>query len=343
MNRVAAPADHDAADPFGERAAAPLCRRVVALGARFAFRSDCAALLELVDAAYAGLPDLQELGAGAAPEFEIELRLTDGADFGGAAEPPPARMQGGAGFFGALMDGANLAIVAPDARRGLVAISRALLARFPYHARYELLEFAVFTLASRGRALVPLHAGCLAIAGQAALLIGASGAGKSTLALHGMLRGFEFLTEDATFVEPRGLATVGVANFLHLRADALRFVDDAALARRLAAAPLIRRRSGVEKFEIDLRAVPEARFARRAPTLTTLVFVAPTPCEGAEPLVPLDAAALRARLLATQAYAAGLPGWAGFAAQCARLRAFELRRAAHPRLAAESLHRLMAQ
>lgn len=332
--------DHDAADPFGERAAAPLCRRVTALGARFAFRTDRAELFALVDAAYADLPDL---GTGTELEFEIELRLTGGADFGRAPEPPPVRMQGGAGFFGAIMDGANLAIVAPAARRGLVAISRALLERFPYHARYELLEFAVFTLASRGRALVPLHAGCLASGGQAALLIGASGAGKSTLALHGMQRGFEFVTEDAAFVDPRGLATFGVANFLHLRADSLRFVDDAGLARRIAAATVIRRRSGVEKFEVDLRAWPGARLARCAPTLTTVVFVTPQPCNGGELLVPLDAAALRARLVATQAYAAGLSSWPAFAAQFARLRAFELRRAAHPRQTAEALHRLMAQ
>lgn len=336
---LAAAVDHDAADPFGERAGAPLCRRIAALGARFAFRTDCAELFELVDAAYAGLPDL---GAGSEPEFEIELRLAEGPDWGAAFAPPPARMQGGAGFFGAIMDGANLAVVAPESRRGLVAISRGLLERFPYHARYELLEFTVFTLASRGRALVPLHAGCLAIEGQGVLLIGASGAGKSTLALHGMQRGFEFVTEDAAFVDPRGLATFGVANFLHLRADALRFVDDGALAGRLAAAPVIRRRSGIEKFEIDLRS-PWARLARRAPALTTIVFVAPTPCDGGELLVPLDATALRARLLATQAYAAGLPSWPAFAAQFARLRAFELRRAAHPRLAAEALHRLMAQ
>ena len=46
-------------------------------------------------------------------------------------------------------------------------MSRALVSRreghaeAPYYARYELIELAFVTLATRGQALVPLHAACV--------------------------------------------------------------------------------------------------------------------------------------------------------------------------------------
>jgi serine kinase of HPr protein (carbohydrate metabolism regulator) len=57
-----------------------------------------------------------------------------------------------------------------------------------YLTRYELIEFAVFTLAQRVQGLVPLHAACVGRAGRGLLLMGGSGAGKSTLALHCLAR-----------------------------------------------------------------------------------------------------------------------------------------------------------
>src|SRR6202042_2166135 len=123
----------------------------------------------------------------------------------------------------------------------------------PYHLRYELLEFAVFVLAARALGLVPLHAACVGRHGRGILLLGASGSGKSTLALHSLLQGLDFLAEDAVFVQPESLLATGVANYLHVQADALRFVDDEATRSWISQAPVIRRRSGVEKFEVDLR------------------------------------------------------------------------------------------
>jgi hypothetical protein len=322
------------ADPFGERAALALSRSHSLLGARVEFRSDSEALLALVDQAYRGLPAMPEQG----PALGIELRLVEGqGSFG--AEPPAARMLGGAGLLGAAMDADNLALVNVAAGQGLVQVTRELLA-FPYHLRYELIEFAAYTLACRARGLVPLHAGCVGSRGIGALLVGVSGAGKSTLALHAMAQGLDFLTEDASFVEPRNLQVTGVANYLHLRFDALRWIDDTALRARIAASPVIRRRSGVEKHELDLRG-GWAPLATQPLRLAHLVFAAPEPAADDALLRPLAADELVERLHISQPYAAGQPGWASFVEGCGRLHGWELRRGSHPRAGAQTLKGLL--
>src|SRR4026207_877681 len=81
-------------------------------------------------------------------------------------------------------------------------------------------------------------------------------AGTSVLSLHCALRGLDFLTEDAPFVVPETMLATGVSNFLHVKADSLRFLHDAAMVSRIQQSPVIRRRSGVEKFELDMRRLP---------------------------------------------------------------------------------------
>ncbi len=327
-------------DPFGERSRGAEARCLPVLGGIFEFRSDSPELLALVDLAYRELPALSL--PGTTPEFLVELRLTDGPGWGGAASPPEPRMLGGAGFLGVVMDAANLALAYPEARRGLVAISRELLLRSPYHARYELLEFVVFTLASRAQGLVPLHAACIGTQGMGALLVGDSGAGKSTLAMQAMLQGLDFLTEDAAFVTPQGLQALGVANFLHLRLDAPAWFDDAALQSRIRAAPVIRRRSGVEKHEIDLRD-GWARLAAAPVQLAHVVFLSRVQADDAALLRSLAPGELLPRLEQSQPYAAHLPSWPGFAAQVWRLQGHELRRGKHPLAAALALRDLLTR
>lgn len=324
-------------DPFGERSPVRLSRQFQLLGGRFEFRSDSEELLALVDIAYAGLP-VHRMPSGQ-PDFLVELRLSDGPSHAGIDAPPEARMQGGAGFLCVLMDAANLALAFPESRRGMVAVSREMLLRFPYHVRYELIEFLVFTLASRCQGLAPLHAGCVGAQGRGALLVGESGAGKSTLSLHCMLQGLDFLTEDASFVAPQDLSVTGVANFLHLRFDALEFFDEdlRALARQ---SPVIRRRSGVAKCELDLRQ-GWPRLASDPLRLEHIVMVSKEPAAGGPLLAPLAPDELLARLTRSQPYAAHQPSWPRFVEQVSRLHGHQLRRASHPREAAEALRGLL--
>lgn len=337
MTQTSLPTDpRQIADPFLEQRPPRLRSRHRLLGADIEFSSDSAELMALACATYRDLP---AHGLSAA-DLQVELRLVeDGVAF--TAEPPAARMFGGAGLLGAAMDAVNLAVVDPTARRAVVQISRGLLDH-PYHARYELVEFAVFLLACRCQKLVPLHAGCVGMEGVGALLIGLSGAGKSTLALHAMLQGLDFLTEDASFVEPRTLRATGVANYLHLRFDALDWIDDAALRGHIQASPVIRRRSGVEKYELDLRG-GWARLAPEPLSIAHLVFTGSDSAKGGPLLEALNPAETLARLHACQTYAAGQPGWAEFVQGCGGLHGWVLRRGAHPREGALALRELLTR
>lgn len=317
-------------------------RRAVSLsimGGRFRFRSDSAELLALVESAYANLP--RHRFPGPAPDFEIELHLS--ARRGPMdAEPPPVRTRLDTGLPYGIMDGHNYVLVSPDRRRARVVASADMLDR-PYHLRYELIEYAVFLLAARCQSLVPLHAACVGRAGRGLLLLGDSGAGKSTLALHALLRGLDFLAEDAVFVRPRDLLATGVANFLHVQADALRWVADETARAWLAGSPVIRRRSGVRKFEADLRNAPApARLAPAPLQLAGTVILARQPAAGADAmLAAADAAALAACLASGQDYAVTQPGWERFVRGLMQLPVHRLRRGPHPDDSLDAIQRLL--
>jgi hypothetical protein len=238
------------------------------------------------------------------------------------------------------MDGANFVALSPEQRSALVVVSKDML-RFPYHIRYEMLEFAVYVLASRVQGLVPLHAACFGRAGQGILLSGASGSGKSTLSLHCLLQGMDFLAEDSVLVRPDGLLATGVANFLHVRPDSLRFLDEAGQASiTRSTSSVIRRRSGVEKLEIDLRH-PRYRLAPAPLRIGAVVFVSPRSADASALLVPMRKAEVTRQLAASQRYAANQPGWSDFSRQVSRLPAFELRRGHHPLQGVEALEKLL--
>ena len=327
-----------ASDPFGERSRrhASLCRQI--MGGCFRFESASAALLDLVDAAYVGLPPHRL--PPAAPEFRIELRLLPRRASPPAAEPPPVQMQSGAGLLCGVMDASNYVVLAPAQRQALVVASEDMLER-PYHLRYELIEFAVFTLATRGLGLVPLHGACVGRQGRGILLLGASGSGKSTLALHSLLQGLDFLAEDAVFVQPESLLATGVANYVHVQADALRFVDDAEVRRWIGEAPRICRRSGVEKFEADLRR-GHGRLAPAPLELAGMVFVSSQAADDPDLLLSsVPGGEIAARLCADQPYASGQPGWHPFQQRMEQIGAHQLRRGRHPRDAVDALRRLL--
>jgi len=315
------------ADPFGERIAQHTCPRRRILGADIRFHSDSEALLALVDAAYGGLPE-HRLSLDV-PQLRIDLRQARREGRIEMDEPPPVRMQAGAGLLCGVMDACNYAVIAPSRCEALVVVDEDMLSRHPYHVRYELIEFAVFVLASRTQSLVPLHGACIGREGRGVLLLGDSGAGKSTLSLHGWLRGMEFLAEDAVFVQPDRLLATGVGNYLHLKEDAFRFVDDG-VREWIRGSPTIRRRSGVEKYEADLRRGP-GRLAPAPMKLAGIVLVSAQPAADASRLLaPLPAAAVPAALATDQPYASAQPAWSRFVQACLDIGVYRLDRGRHP-------------
>jgi hypothetical protein len=329
------------ADPFRERHRAALHERMQLMGGQFHFETESPRLLRLVRLAYAKLPSHKF--PGATPSCLVRLALTStAAEHPPKArrdEPPRVRPLAGGGILCGAMDGANFVALSPEQRSALVVVSGDML-RFPYHIRYEMLEFAVYVLASRVQGLVPLHAACVGRDGQGILLLGPSGSGKSTVSLHCVLQGLDFLAEDSVLVKPDGLLATGVASFLHVRPDSLRFVTAAGSAAAIRKSSVIRRRSGVEKFEIDLRH-PRYRLAPAPLRIVALVFVS-SKSGGHRPLlVPLRNRAVTQQLVSSQPYAAKQPGWRDFTERVSCLPVFELRRGQHPRQAVEALTELL--
>ena len=325
------------ADPFGERTPTLREHRQL-LGARFLFESNSRQLLQLVESAYEGLPRHRFSNAG--PRLRVSLQLmADGPQRSRRRlEPPPLHMISGGGFLGGATQDSNFVVLSPRERSALVGISPQML-RFPYHTRYELIEFAVFSLAHRVQGLVSLHAACVGLGGRGVLMMGPSGAGKSTVALMCLLRGFDFLSEDAVFVAPDSLLATGIANFLHVRSNSLGWIE-----REHAAAirhsPVIRRRSGVKKFELDLRR-GGYRLAASPLQIGAVVFLSPKSAGTGPLLRPLSKSMLPSKLAAAQAYAANQPEWPIFERRVCRLDTFELLRGRHPIEAVEALRALL--
>ncbi len=325
-------------DPFGERSTVTMHRDIHLLGARVRFESNSSDLLALVDSAYAGLP--RHRLARVAPRLRVRLILTTSSRKRSRAEPTPLQMMSGAGLIGAASDSSNFMVVSPEDRGALVAVSPRML-RFPYHTRYELIEFAVFTLATRVQGLAPLHGACVGNAGRGVLLMGPSGAGKSTTTLQCLLEGLSFLAEDSVFVAPDTLLATGVSNYLHVRDDSLRWITDARNAASFRRSPVIVRRSGVRKYEVDLRG-GEYSLAPRPLKIGAVVFLSAQRASAERGLLkPLSRAEALSRLVQEQTYAATQSSWGSFTRAAARLPFFELRRGQHPREAVAVLRDLI--
>lgn len=328
-------------DPFGEQLPVVVREPLRLLGGRFQFESNSPQLLRLVDSAYAGLPPHRL--STSAPRLRIKLLLSSALPPRPRrrTEPPPIDMFSGAGFLGGSTHASSFAVLSARERAALVVVSPQM-ARFHYHTRYELLEFAVFTLAARTLELASLHAACVGRAGRGILLMGPSGSGKSTLTLQCLLQGFDFLSEDSVFVAPDTMLATGVANFLHVRSDSLRWLARTRDAAAIRKAPVIRRRSGVSKFEVDTRRGPY-RLAPSPLKIVAVVFLSATSAGNRPLLKTLPKARLLAQLTAAQAYAANQPQWKAFSKNVSALAAFELRRGRHPLDAVEVLRELLRE
>jgi hypothetical protein len=334
-------------DPFGERIAATSIRTGLQLmGGRFHFDSNSPELLRLVDAAYAGLPPHRF--SSNPPEFRVRLMLTPGPRqrrrspariARRQSDPPPIFMLNSADFLGGATEASTFVVLSLQQRSALVSVSRDML-HFPYHTRYELIEFAVYTLACRAQRLVPLHAACVGLNGRGILLMGPSGSGKSTVSLHSLLNGFDFLSEDSVFVAPQSMRATGTANFLHVRPESLSWLGRSAASALIRKSPIIRRRSGVEKFEVDLRR-GKFHLAKDPLKIVGVAFLSSRSAGKGPLLRPLSKSDTLARLKQEQAYGASLPQWHTFTRNLLRLGGVEILRGSNPSTSVELLRSLL--
>jgi energy-coupling factor transporter ATP-binding protein EcfA2 len=324
-------------DPFEERSAVGMHRDIHLLGARVRFESNSEDLMRLVDSAYAGLPR-HELSR-VEPRLRVRLVLTSPKRKRASVEPAALQMMSGAGLLAGATASSSFVVVSPQEQGALVVVAPRML-RFPYHTRYELIEFAVFTLAARVQGLVALHGACVGSAGRGVLLVGPSGAGKSTVTLQCLIEGLGILAEDSVFVTPDTLLATGVSNFLHVRADSLRWITQRRSVAKIRKSPVIRRRTGVRKYEIDLRR-GDYPLAERPLKIGAIVFLSARPAAGRPLLKQLPQDEALPMLVREQAYAANQPPWTLFTRSVTRVPFFELRRGQHPSESVAALRGLM--
>jgi hypothetical protein len=298
-----------ARDPFGESATRTSRWRARVLGATFEFSSNSRELLSLAQEAFASVPQHRWPRS-----FRRTLRISlmhvrDGESPSWTTPPKPVLSSGG-GLLCGHVDSHNFVVADPCADRALLQVGDAMLKHRDL-VRYEMIEFAAITLATRAQGLVSLHAGCVGSGGRGVLLVGSSGAGKSTLALHAAFDGFDFLAEDSVFVQPASMCATGLSAFVHAREDAIRLFDDHESRQVAGRSPLIQRRSGVRKHEIDLRR-GRARLAPKPLRIVATVVVSSRHVPGAPPMEPLTSKELKNILRSEQSYAIGQPGWREF-------------------------------
>jgi hypothetical protein len=309
------------------------------LGGAFTVESTEPSLLKLTVDAFGGLP--RHRLAPRPQRFRVRLVATEHrSTWSRGTQPPRPVFTAGAGLLCATIDAGNFAVVDVAMSRALVGISRGLL-RYPYHARYELIELALMTLASRAQSLVPLHAACVGAHGLGLLLMGPSGAGKSTLSLHAVIGGMQLLSEDSAFVAADSLRVTGVPNYLHVQPSALGFLTSRPLLRQIRRSPVIRRRSGARKYEVDLRKMP-GQIARTPLRLAATVFLSHEMTGRQPPLKQLGGKTFLSRLRSEQPYASGLSTWEKFERHVVGIPAYEMRREEHPDMAVRQLRALLA-
>jgi hypothetical protein len=137
------------------------------------------------------------------------------------------------------------------------------------------------------------------------------------------------LSEDAAFVDVARLQAVGVPNFAYVRPPAIALIGNADTAARVRRAPLIRRRSGIAKREVDLRRLG-CRLCSAPVSLAAIVFLGPPLDSGQARLRALSPRQTMRRFEALQAYATRLPRWPAFRRRLESLPGFELQRGWHP-------------
>jgi hypothetical protein len=328
-----------APDPFDERRSCAWTWRAAVLGAEFEFSSNSRELLDIAQEAFASVPQ-HRWARGARRPLRVSLVHVAVRAASARSIPPRPVLSSGGGMLCGHIDAHNFLVVDPGAGRALVQAGDSML----HHRqllRYELIEFAVITLATRAHGLVSLHAGCVGARERGVLLLGSSGSGKSTLALHAALGGLDYLAEDSVFVQPHTLRATGLPAFVHARDEALALIDDRALRHAARESPQIRRRSGVRKRQIDLR-LGSARLAPRPLRIVATVVLSKRRARGRARLVPLTTDQLKDVLRAEQTFAVAQPGWPEFERCALRAGGFSLDRGS-PADAVATLRELLGE
>jgi len=190
-------------------------------------------------------------------------------------------------LFAFIADARNLGICDTQTRSGTAWITEAVVADVPYFVYHFLESMALELIVSLH--LTPFHAACVARQGRGVLLCGDSGAGKSSLSYACARRGWNFVSDDASYLVRRRAKerlVLGHPHRVRLRPDAPRFFPE--LARY---APVLR---GNGKIGLDLRTITLPGIATARSTQFDRIVILTRRQSVPTRLIPLKKSAARA-------------------------------------------------
>src|SRR5437899_832275 len=159
-------------------------------------------------------------------------------------------------------------------RRTLSASVSATIARDVLFWKEKLIPISLGVLGS-AMGLVPVHCACLELDGEGLLIAGASGAGKSTLSVALSEDGFNYVSDDWTYISRRrdGIVAHGTSAPVKLLPDAVNHF------RTLERYGLRRSMNGELAYEVDIAEAFGARVERTCEP-RWLIFVEMTQAAG---------------------------------------------------------------
>jgi hypothetical protein len=195
-------------------------------------------------------------------DYPKQLHACDAIEFRVLVQPggvlcgvPTHRAQGH--LYSVVSDADNFAALDLQRLQGSIFVSDRT-AEDHVWLRWSFVESLAYMLLAQ-RAVVPVHAACVALEGRGVLLCGPSEAGKSTLAYACARAGWTYISDDAVFLLPGedGRVVLGRHRHVRFRTDAPRlFPELDAFVSRM-------RPNGKLAIEVPVSELPHVRSAGR--------------------------------------------------------------------------------
>jgi hypothetical protein len=197
-----------ACDPLQRRVSLPLRREWFPLGFPAEISTNSSQVLDAAGASW----DYWKHRIFPGPGITIHISVTE--DRENALLPAPI-FRGREHLVSVVADAHNYAVCDVEKSFAFAWLSQDAVAD-PLYLRYHFLEGIALTMLGGGHVL-PLHAACVERAGKGVLLCGNSGSGKSSLAYACARAGWNFLSDDASYLVSNSVSRLVVGNPQRLR------------------------------------------------------------------------------------------------------------------------------
>jgi hypothetical protein len=147
-------------------------------------------------------------------ETSLQLRIALGEGSSRVCPPAPV-YRGQRNLLSVVADSRNFAVCDRDQGFSYAWIDRSAIEHRGY-LRYHFLESLALSMLSSSY-VVPLHAACVELAGTGVLLCGNSGAGKSSLAFACARSGWNYISDDASYLVRKGSGRLVAGNSQQVR------------------------------------------------------------------------------------------------------------------------------